>query len=89
MGKKSQIGIETLSPEQTGIIIKMRPQSIRLGLQQCRFDFGTAIQKENGRWTYNIIAEKVYRYAEITKEEAQKILLKRCKKGVEEDAVLN
>ena len=79
MGRKSQVGIETLSPEQAGILIRMRPQMIRIGLQQGRFDFGTAVQKENGRWTYNIIAEKVYRYAEITREKAQKILQERQK----------
>lgn len=55
----------TMSPAEAGKIIKMRPQSVRLGLQQARFPFGTAIQKPNGRWTYNIIAKKVYEYAGI------------------------
>lgn len=56
---------KTLSPEKTGKIIGMRAQSVRLGLQQQRFPFGTAVQKPNGRWTYNIIATKVYEYAGI------------------------
>lgn len=56
---------ETLSPEEAGKIIRMRAQSVRLGLQQQRFPFGTAVQKPNGRWTYNIIASKVYEYAGI------------------------
>lgn len=56
---------ETLSPTETGKIIGMRAQSVRLGLQQQRFPFGTAVQKPNGRWTYNIIATKVYEYAGI------------------------
>ena len=46
----------------------MRPQSVRLGLQQQRFPFGTAVQKPNGKWTYNIIASKVYEYAGIKEE---------------------
>lgn len=57
--------VNTMSPATAGKIIKMRPQSIRLGLQQGRFPFGTAVQKPNGRWTYNIIAKKVYEYAGI------------------------
>ena len=52
--------VETMSPAEAGKIIKMRAQSIRLGLQQGRFPFGVAVQKPNGRWTYNIIASKVY-----------------------------
>lgn len=61
--------VETMSPAEAGKIIKMRAQSIRLGLQQGRFPFGVAVQKPNGRWTYNIIASKVYEYAGIGKEE--------------------
>jgi hypothetical protein len=30
--------------------------------------FGVAIQKPDGRWTYNIIASKVYEYAGIKVE---------------------
>lgn len=62
------VEIKKLSPEQTGKIIKMRPQAVRLGLQQQRFPFGVAVQKPNGRWTYNIIASKVYEYAGIKEE---------------------
>ena len=54
---------KTLSPEETGRLLRMRTQAVRLGLQQQRFTFGTAVQKPNGRWTYNIIASKVYEYA--------------------------
>ena len=60
--------VNTISPAEAGKIIKMRAQSVRLGLQQGRFSFGTAIQKPNGRWTYNIIESKVYEYAGIRKE---------------------
>ena len=52
---KNTVEVEKMSPEETGKIIKMRAQSVRLGLQQQRFPFGTAVQKPNGRWTYNII----------------------------------
>ena len=62
---KNTVEVEKMSPEETGKIIKMRAQSVRLGLQQQRFPFGTAVQKPNGRWTYNIIASKVYEYAGI------------------------
>ena len=60
---------KTLSPEETGRLIRMRAQSVRLGLQQGRFPFGIAIQKPNGRWTYNIIASKVYEYAGLKEKE--------------------
>lgn len=60
---------KTLSPEETGKVIRMRAQSVRLGLQQGRFPFGIAIQKPNGRWTYNIIASKVYEYAGLKEKE--------------------
>lgn len=62
------MNVEKMSPEETGRLIKMRAQSVRLGLQQGRFPFGVAVQKPNGRWTYNIIASKVYEYAGIRKE---------------------
>lgn len=57
-----------MSPEETGRLIKMRAQSVRLGLQQGRFPFGTAVQKPDGRWTYNIIKSKVYEYAGLSLE---------------------
>lgn len=66
--------VEKLSPAQTGKIIRMRAQAIRLGLQQGRFPFGTAVQKPDGRWTYNIIASKVYDYVGKTREECLEIL---------------
>lgn len=62
------VQVKKLSPEKTGKIIGMRPQAVRLGLQQQRFPFGTAVQKPNGRWTYNIIAKKVFEYAGIEEE---------------------
>ena len=55
----------TMSVENAAKIIRKNPQNVRLGLQQRVFPFGVAIQKPNGRWTYNIIASKVYEYAGI------------------------
>lgn len=68
--------VETMSPTDVGTMLRIRPQSVRLGLQQGRFPFGTAIQKPNGRWTYNIIKSKVYEYAGIIE---QKNLIKEVK----------
>lgn len=59
------IRAKTMSVEIAAKIIGKAPQYVRLGLQQGRFPFGVAIQKPNGRWTYNIIASKVYEYANI------------------------
>ena len=64
--------VKTMSPTEVGKLIKMRPQYVRLGLQQGWFPFGTAVQKTNGRWTYNIIASKVYEYAGIEAENIDK-----------------
>lgn len=60
---------KTMSVENAAKIIRKDPQYVRLGLQQGRFPFGTAIQKPNNRWTYNIIAPKVYEYAGIEVKE--------------------
>ncbi len=63
------IRAKTISVETAAKIIRKDPQYVRLGLQQGRFPFGTAIQKPNGRWTYNIIEPKVYEYAGINMKE--------------------
>ncbi len=63
------IRAQTMSVETTAKIIRKDPQYVRLGLQQGRFPFGTAVQKPNGRWTYSIIAPKVYEYAGIKEGE--------------------
>lgn len=61
---KNKSGI-TMSCEKAARIIGKNTQLVRIGLQQGRFPFGTAIQKPDGRWTYHIIASKVYEYAGI------------------------
>jgi hypothetical protein len=49
--------------------MKKDPQYLRLGLQQGRLAFGSAVQKPNGRWSYNIIPVKFYEYMGMEKEE--------------------
>ena len=63
------IRAKTMSVEIAAKIIRKDPQYVRLGLQQGRFPFGTAVQKPNNRWTYSIIAPKVYEYAGIKTQE--------------------
>ena len=59
--------IETLTPYETGKILRMNAETVRAGLRAGRFSFGTAIppKKQNGKWTYNIIKSKVLEYANI------------------------
>ena len=64
----------TMSVDDAAKIIHKNPHSVRLGLQQGVFPFGVAIHGETGRWNYSVIAAKVYEYAGITEEEAEKIL---------------
>lgn len=60
MGKKAEINI-TLA----GKLMGKTPQYVRLGLQQGRLPFGDAVQKENGRWSYNIYPTKLFNYLGI------------------------
>lgn len=60
--------VETMSVEKTAKLIRKDPQYVRLGLQQGRLPFGSAVQKETGHWSYNIIAQKVREYAGIKEE---------------------
>lgn len=64
MGKKVDINVE-----QTAKLINKSPQFVRLGLQQGRLPFGSAVQKPNGRWSYDIVKVKVYEYLGKEKEE--------------------
>ncbi len=58
--------VETITPAEAGKIIGKSPDYIRVGLQQKRFDFGSAVQGLNGQWIYNIIKSKFYEYAGIS-----------------------
>lgn len=52
MGRISQIGVKKLTPEETGRIICMRPQAIRIGLQQQRFPFRNSSTK--AKWKMDL-----------------------------------
>jgi len=43
-------------------ILGMNPQLLRLGLQQGRFPFGTAVQTSKRRWSYYINRQKFFEY---------------------------
>ncbi len=40
----------------------MNTQTLRLALQQERFDFGTAVKTSEKRWTYFICEKRLERY---------------------------
>lgn len=58
MGKKAE-----MTPREAAKIINKSVQYVRLGLQQQRLQFGSAVQKPDGRWSYDIVPIKVYEYA--------------------------
>ena len=60
--------IETISIEDTAKILHKSPQWVRMGLQQERLKFGTAVQMPTGHWSYNIIKSKLFEYAGIKEE---------------------
>lgn len=66
MGKKTELSITDVAK-----IMKKDAQYIRYGLQQKVFPFGNAVQKPNGRWSYNIVPLKFYEYMGINKESKQ------------------
>lgn len=43
-------------------ILGINPQLLRLGLQQGRFPFGTAIQTSKRRWSYYVNRRKFFEY---------------------------
>lgn len=80
---------DRITVEEAGRVIGMRAQAIRVGLQQQRIDFGIAVQKPNGRWTYNISKVKLCEYVGITLNELEKRLIKirEKMKGGDKDAM--
>ena len=50
-------------------MLGMNPQLLRLGLQQERFPFGTAIQTSKRRWSYYINRQKFFEYLNGNKSE--------------------
>ena len=57
-------------------LLGMNPQLLRLGLQQDRFPFGTAIKTSRKRWSYYINRQKFFEYlngqSENERHDAQK-----------------
>lgn len=53
--------VYTLSPKEAGDIIGASPQFIRLGLQQGRLPFGTAV-KMTSEWAYHISMKLLKEY---------------------------
>ena len=43
-------------------LLKMNPQTLRLGLQQGKFDFGVAIKTSKYRYTYYICEKRLEHY---------------------------
>ena len=59
--------MKTLTIEQTARILNKNPQLIRLGLQQDKFSFGTAI-KNKKEYSYVIYKKKLEEYIGEIKE---------------------
>lgn len=64
MGRKSDFNVE-----KAAMIMQKDAQYVRLGLQQQRLPFGSAVQKENGRWSYDIVLRAFCQYMNYTEEE--------------------
>ena len=55
-----------LSVPEAATVLGVTPQFLRLGLQQGRFPFGTAVKMR--RWAYYINSERFYNYISGRKE---------------------
>ena len=64
--------VKTMNCDTAARIIGKGTQYVREGLKQQRLPFGSAVQKPDGKWSYNIIASKVYEYAGTRKESENK-----------------
>lgn len=58
-----------LSVIQAAALMNKSAQFVRIGLQRDRLDFGVAVQKDNGRWSYHISPHKFCEYMGMTQEE--------------------
>ena len=59
---------ETVNVATAAKMIHKAPQDVRWGLQQQRLPFGSAVQKPDGKWSYNIIKSRVQEYANLLKK---------------------
>ena len=53
---------ETITVRQAAKMMRKNPGYVSKGLQQKRFDFGSAVEIGNGQWSYNIIKAKFLEY---------------------------
>ena len=60
--------VEVMTPAETASILHKDPGYVRLGLQQGRLPFGSAVRVSDKRWSYNIIKKKLYEYAGIEED---------------------
>lgn len=60
--------VETITPYEAGKVLCKNQETIRAGLRQGKFPFGTAIPPEEpgGNWNYIIIKSKFLEYAGIS-----------------------
>ena len=60
--------VETNTPYEAGKVLGKNQETIRAGLRQGKFPFGTAIPPEEpgGNWNYIIIKSKFLEYAGIS-----------------------
>lgn len=71
MGRKTDLNIE-----EAAKIMQKEAQYIRLGLQQKSLDFGSAVQKPNGKWSYHLVPRGLQQYMRLTEEEFEDRLRK-------------
>ena len=55
--------VETITISDAARIIRKNPNYIRVGLQQGRFQWGSAVKTSEKQWSYNIIKNKFLEYA--------------------------
>lgn len=55
--------VDTITIAEAAHIIHKNPDYIRVGLQQGRFPWGSAVKTSEKQWSYNIIKKKFLEYA--------------------------
>lgn len=67
MGKRTDISVE-----EAAQIMQKDASYIRYGLQQGTLPFGSAVQKPDGRWSYDIVFKAFCEYRRESEEEIHK-----------------
>ena len=60
--------VDIIGVRNAARIIHKSPEYVRVGLQQGRLPFGSAVKVSSSRWSYNIIKKKLYEYAGIEED---------------------